>query len=260
MKNPIAVTLMVLFFQALGVSVVNGQADPDSWIRDSVGAVIRGDLAHKEIALIFAGDTIAEDVTNIGRVLKENHIEASFFLTGNFYRDSKNNELIKSLLSSGHYLGPHSDTNLSYVDPQNPGQVVLTFEKFKRDLHENFKHMSLHGIEKENVPYFLAPAELYNSTIVEWAGNLKLNLINGSPGIISHLGKRKEQYLSSEEIYQSIIDHEHHDKHGLNGFILLFDIAAADQDHHQFHQHLDRLIKELDHRGYDFVEISELLD
>lgn len=254
------ITTPVLFFLGPEVSDVNAQADPDNWVRDSVGAVIRGDLAHKEIALVFAGDSIAEDVANIGRVLGQNQIQASFFLTGNFYRNHQNADVIRNLVSGGHYLGPHSDTNLTYVNPENPEQVVLTFEKFKHDLHENFRHMAVHGIKKENCPYLLAPSELYNSTIVAWADDLKLNLINGSPGTISHLGKRQEAYLTSDQIYQSIVDHERRDKHGLNGFILLFDIAGASQDHAQFHQHLDRLIKALDHRGYNFVEINELLD
>jgi endoglucanase len=258
-RNLLKPTVLLLLF-ASGMANLNAQGKPDTWIVDSVGAVIRGDLAHKEIALVFAGDSISEDVRKIGNLLRSNQIQGSFFLTGNFYRDNRNKPIIQKLITDGHYLGPHADTNLTYVHPQNPDSVILTFERFRHDLHENFRHMATHGIKKENAPFFLTPSELYNSTIVNWAATMKLNLINGSPGTISHLTKRADTYTTSEEIYKSIVMHEQNDRHGLNGYILVFDIAGSDQNHDAFHQHLDRLIKELDHRGYSFVEINELLD
>ena len=238
-----------------------GQGKQDSWIRDSAGVVVRGDLAHKQIALIFAGDSIADDVHKIGAILKKNQVQASFFLTGNFYQNPDNQAIVKMLVKDGHYLGPHADTNLKYIDPSKPDSLGITFEHFKRDLHDNFKHLSAYGIKKEGARFFLAPGESYNKSIVNWSAALNLQLINGSPGALEHLTQRSDEaYKSSEEIYRSIMEHEHNDHFGLNGAILVFDIASSGDDHDQFHQYLDRLIQELDHRGYSFVQINELLD
>jgi endoglucanase len=254
----LAIAFYLLLF---GVPSVNAQGKQDLWIRDSTGAIVRGDLAHKELALIFAGDTIADDVRKIGKVLKYYEIQASFFLTGNFYRDPAKRPIVEMLISDGHYLGPHSDTNQEYIQLDNRDTVAITFDQFKRDLHDNFRHMASFGIKKEVTPFFLAPSELYNNTVVGWASELKLHLINGSPGTLEHLMSRSaSSYKSSEEIYRSIIEHEHNDRYGLNGSILVFDIAYSNEDHSQFHEHLSRLILELDRRGYRFVDITELLD
>jgi endoglucanase len=254
----IAAAFIMLFFGTLSVGA---QGKHDLWIRDSTGAVVRGDLAHKELALVFAGDTIADDVRKIGKVLKYYEIPGSFFLTGNFYKDPAKKPIVEMLIKDGHYLGPHSDTNLPYLNQDNHDTVAITFDHFKRDLHDNFRHMASFGIKKDVTPFFLAPAELYNETIVGWASELKLHLINGSPGTLEHLMSRSaSSYKSSEEIYRSIIEYEHKDRYGLNGSILVFDIASSIEDHSQFHEHLSRLILELDRRGYRFVDITELLD
>lgn len=257
MRN-IAVVLILLICDT---TISKAQGKHDLWIRDSIGAVVRGDLAHKELALVFAGDTIADDVSKIGKVLKHYEIQGSFFLTGNFYKDPRKKPIVETLINDGHYLGPHSDSNQQYIQDNDPDTVTITFDHFKRDLHDNFKHMASFGIKKEETPFFLAPSELYNNTIVTWASELKLHLINSSPGTLEHLMSRSvSSYKSSEEIYRSIIEHEGKDRYGLNGSILVFDIASPTEDHSQFHEHLSRLILELDRRGYRFVDITELLD
>jgi endoglucanase len=255
--------LAVVFFAIFSISNTGRtQGKHDLWIRDSIGAVVRGDLGHKELALIFAGDTIAEDVRKIGDILKQNNIQASFFLTGNFLKNPKNKPIVQMLVKDGHYLGPHSDTNQKYIVNEKLDTVAVSFDDFRRDLHDNFKHLASYGVEREGATFFLTPSELYNQTIVAWASSLKLHLINGSPETLEHLTSRSDSaYKTSEEIYRSILEHEQKDRYGLNGSILVFDIASStEEDHAEFHQHLQRLIQQLDHRGYRFVEINELLD
>lgn len=47
---------------------------------------------------------------------KKNDIKASFFFTGNFLRNSNYETLVKKVINSGHYVGPHSDQHLLYCD------------------------------------------------------------------------------------------------------------------------------------------------
>src|SRR3990167_3464155 len=53
----------------------------------SEGAIIRGDQNKKEIALVFTGDEYDDGAHNIINALRKEHIQASFFLSWNFYRN-----------------------------------------------------------------------------------------------------------------------------------------------------------------------------
>ena len=80
------------------------------------GAVIRGKTNKKKIALVFTGDAFADGGDYIVNALKKENIRASFFLTGNFYRNKKFAVLVNKLQQNGHYLGAHSDKHLLYCD------------------------------------------------------------------------------------------------------------------------------------------------
>src|SRR5687767_10654725 len=54
-------------------------------IADSHGAIIRGDVSKKEIALVLTGDEFADGGKTIRETLGKHNIKAAFFLTGNFY-------------------------------------------------------------------------------------------------------------------------------------------------------------------------------
>src|SRR6267142_3510383 len=79
---------------------------------DTQGAIVRGDLSKKEIALVLTGDEFADGGEVIRVVLHHKNVPASFFLTGNFYANPAFKSLIHGLKKDGHYLGPHSDKHL----------------------------------------------------------------------------------------------------------------------------------------------------
>ncbi len=89
-----------------------------------------------------------------------------------------------------------------------------------------------------------------------------LQLINHTHGTLSHAdytvpGTRN--YRSSDEIYQSILDYETSASNGLNGFILLSHIGTAPKRTDKFYFYLEKLLEELNSRGYQFKRIDELL-
>ena len=53
----------------------------------SHGAIVRGDSTKKEIALVFTADEFGEGLPGIIKTLQHQHIKASFFFTGRFYRN-----------------------------------------------------------------------------------------------------------------------------------------------------------------------------
>jgi hypothetical protein len=69
-----------------------------------------------------------------------------------------------------------------------------------------------------------------------------------------------DRYLSSDEIYRSIIQREEKDPNGLNGFILLVHIGTDPRRKDKFYYRLEDLVAELEARHYTFVSITELLN
>src|SRR5690349_17392648 len=72
------------------------------------GALVRGDSAKKELALVFTADEWGEGLPRIRKTLKKEGVKGSFFFTGRFYRNKVFQKEIGKLAKEGHYLGPHS--------------------------------------------------------------------------------------------------------------------------------------------------------
>ncbi|MDT8402095.1 MAG: polysaccharide deacetylase family protein [Bacteroidales bacterium] len=226
------------------------------------GAIIRGDTTRQQIALVFTGDEYADGGYHIYQVLNANNVEASFFFTGNFYRNPENVELIKKLISDGHYLGAHSDRHLLYCDWENRDSLLVDFKEFSLDLENNYLVMEEYGINKNDAKYFLPPYEWYNDTISRWCNINEVQLVNYTPGTLSHADYTSPEmpnYRSSSEIYMSITEYESESESGLNGFILLLHIGTTPERTDKFYSLLPELISELEDKGYSFRRIDELL-
>jgi peptidoglycan/xylan/chitin deacetylase (PgdA/CDA1 family) len=228
------------------------------------GGIIRGIKLEKQIAFVFTGDEYADGGQDILRILKNYNINASFFFTGNFYRNQKFKNLIKQLKSDGHYLGAHSDKHLLYCSWENRDSLLITNKSFINDLENNYKEMAKLGIEKNDAKFFLPPFEWYNQKISDWTKKFGLQLINFTPGTRSNadytIPEMGNKYIDSKRIYDSIINFEKQQEFGLNGFILLLHIGTHPERTDKFYLLLEKLIYELKHKGYGFVRIDELLN
>jgi peptidoglycan/xylan/chitin deacetylase (PgdA/CDA1 family) len=225
--------------------------------------IIRGDTTQKKIALVFTGDEFADGGEFIAQTLQEKNIKASFFLTGNFYRNPNFKKIIRTLKKNGNYLGSHSDKHLLYCDWEKRDSLLVTKEEFTNDLNRSYHELSKWGIQKNDAHYFLPPYEWYNDSITSWTSQMNLQLVNYSPGTRStadytypEMGKR---YVGSAEVYASIIDFEKKSPSGLNGFILLVHIGTDPRRTDKFYNMLPRLIDELRSKGYEWVRIDQLL-
>ncbi len=231
---------------------------------DSEGAIVRGNVFRKEIALVFTGDQYADGGEIIRKILEENKVKAGFFLTGNFYSNSEFKPMIAGFKLDGHYLGAHSDKHLLYADWTKRDSLLVTEAEFKLDLQNNYQKMRPFGIEKQDAPYFLPPYEWYNSAIAQWTKESGLQLINYTQGTLSTADytfpEMSEKYRSSNEIYKSIMNYESESPHGLNGFVLLIHIGADPRRTDKFYNKLDRLLNELKTKGYVFVRVDKLLE
>jgi len=238
--------------------------------RDSVrdfsyshGAIVRGDTTNKEIALVFTGDEFGDGGEFISGFLERENIKASFFLTGNFYRDTEFKPVIIKLLKNGNYLGSHSDRHLLYCDWNKRDSLLVSREEFTGDLERSYAEMDKHGIKRIDARYFLPPYEWYNDSIAVWTGETGLQLINFTSGTRSNadytIPEMGNGYVDSRTIYNSILSYESQSPSGLNGFILLLHIGTHPGRSDKFYYYLPELINDLKVRGYKFVRIDEML-
>lgn len=237
------------------------QAAPQERIvRDTEGAIVRGDVNARRIALVFTGDERAESSAPILDALQARNIRAGFFVTGRFARRPEMRPLLDRILSEGHYLGPHSDLHPLYCDWHDRQKSLVTKELFTADLQRNLVALRELGALPGGVPvYFVPPFEWYNREQVAWAREVCVTLINFTPGSGSNRDYAPEgdaAFVPSQKIYDDILAYEQNDPHGLNGFLLLLHLGSGRQD--PFHPHLGPLCDELARRGYRFVRVDSL--
>lgn len=229
-------------------------------VRTSHGAIVRGDTTAKKIHLVFTGHEFSDGGEHIRKVLKKREVPAHFFFTGDFYRNRDNKKLIEQLRKDGHYLGAHSDKHLLYATWENRDSLLVDKSLFISDLKDNYREMATFGITPKDAPFFLPPYEWYNETIAKWTRELGLTLINFSQGTRSNADytwpEMGEKYVSSNAIFQSILDYERTSPNGLNGFILLLHIGTDPARTDKFYLKLDNLIDAPGKKGYHFSPMA----
>lgn len=228
----------------------------------SFGGIIRAERTAKKISLIFTGGDFGDGGDLIRKVLQQKKIAATFFFTGDFYRNPKFEALISGLYRDGHYLGAHSDKHLLYCDWENRDSLLITKKQFVDDLLANYTEMQKFGIMKNEARFFMPPYEWYNDSISVWAKELGITLVNYTPGTLSNADytiPSMHNYFSTEMILNSIVDYEKKDPDGLNGFLLLFHIGTDPQRTDKFYYRLAELIEYLQKLGYSFWRIDKLL-
>jgi endoglucanase len=194
--------------------------------------------------------------------LKGSDTKASFFLTGRFYRNPAFKGIIQELKADGNYLGPHSNEHLLYCDWRKRDSLLVTREQFASDLGKNYREIEHLGVPAFSARYFLPPYEWYNDTIASWTKQMNLQLVNYTPGTISHADYTvpgEKNYRSSDSIYQSIVRYEQTHSSGLQGFILLMHIGTDPKRTDKLYNRLPDLIQWLKHNEYQLVRVDELL-
>jgi peptidoglycan/xylan/chitin deacetylase (PgdA/CDA1 family) len=147
---------------------------------------------------------------------------------------------------------------LLYCDWTKRDSLLVTKEQFTTDLLRNYAKMKRFGIDKKDAPYFLPPYEWYNDSIAAWTKEMGLQLINYTPGTLTHADyttPAMKNYRSSETILSSVYNY----KPGLKGFILLMHIGAGPERKDKFYNELDELLTWLKQNKYRVVPLSKLL-
>ena len=224
------------------------------YIIDDQGAIIRMDTTQKVIYLVFTGHDFAEGFPVVYETLSKHGIKASFFFTGDFYRNPDFKGLIDTLKRNGHYLGAHSNKHLLYCTWEKRDSLLVSKESFEEDLKDNYLEMERIGVMKKDALYFMPPYEWYNRQIADWTSGMGLKLVNFTGGTSSNQDwtypELGSSYISSDTIFQRVIHYEK--KYGMNGFIFLSHMGTDPRRKDKFYNRLDDLINYLLEQGYSF--------
>jgi endoglucanase len=227
------------------------------------GAAIRGNRQERKMSLVFTGHEFADGYETVRQVLKKHHIQGSFFLTGDFYRNRKFGNMIARLKKEGHYLGAHSDKHILYCDWNKRDSLLVSKTQFVHDLKMNYAAMRKWDILASDAGFFLPPYEWFNDSIASWCRQYGLHLINFTPGTSSNQDwtypELNNQYTGSDTIFNRIIAYEADHKDGLNGFILLTHFGTDPRRTDKFYNKLDSLLTVLENKGYKFVPLGEVM-
>jgi peptidoglycan/xylan/chitin deacetylase (PgdA/CDA1 family) len=260
MQNALPLASLVVILAAdLSASAQSPPAD--RLVRDKYGAIIRGDVTAKELALVFTGDERGESTSHILDALKAHKVQAALFVTGNFLRQTELRPLLTRAIAEGHYVGPHSDSHPLYCAWEERDKSLVKQSLFRADLQRNIAALrALGAFGGAGKPLFIPPYEWYNSDQVRWCDELNVTLVSFTPGCGSNRDYAPEgdrRFVPSQTLYDDILAYERKDVHGLNGFILLLHLGSGRKD--PFHPLLGQLVDELSKRGYEFVRVDKLL-
>ena len=213
--------------------------------------------------MVFTGHEFADGGPEILKTLQSENIRASFFFTGDFFRNPSFQPLLKQIVKNGHYLGPHSDKHLLYCSWKNRDSLLVSKEIFQKDLKQNLSILKNRSGLSTRIPYFLPPFEWYNDSISAWTKEMGLTLVNYTPGTLSHADyttPEEKNYRDTKTIFQSILTRESMYPNGLNGFILLMHAGTDSRRTDKFYHRLIELIRWLKEKNYEPVRIDELLE
>ncbi len=253
---PLPLTL-VLLLALLGLNPAR-----TSPLVEPAGAIVRGPVQSRQLALVFTAHEFGEGGETILDALQRHDAKASFFLTGDFLRQAEFGPLVQRMLREGHYVGPHSDKHLLYCGWETNRPTLVTRDAFRADLEANRRELARLGVPNNATTWFLPAYEHYNRDISAWSRELGLTLVNHTPGTRSaadYTGETNANFVSSQAILDSIWRRENSDPHGLNGFLLLFHLGVGPGRADKLHVHLDRLMGQLQGKGYRLVRVDELL-
>jgi endoglucanase len=221
---------------------------------DTNGALIR----KKVIYLVFSADDLKEGMNHILYVLKKKNIRASFFLTGNYLRNSDNKPVIKNMVADKHFIGPHSDKHLLYNAWEKRDSLLVSKNLFMADLKANYTVLMKLGVDISSTRYFLPPYEWYNSTISGWTEDMGSQLINFTPGTgtnADYTTPEMANYKSSQVLIDRLKEFEETDPDGLKGAIVLIHPGTEPSRTDKFYNRLEELIDYFESKGYKFNKL-----
>ena len=185
-----------------------------------------------QIALSFDAAWGNEDTREILDILKKNDVKVTFFMTGGWVESYPDD--VKAILADGHDLGNHSEhhKNMSQLSEEEKTSELLS-------VHKKVKELTGYDMFLFRPPY----GDYDNAVVL----NAKAN---GYYTIQWDVDSLDWKDYGADAIIDTVCNH----KHLGNGTIILCHNGAK-----YTAQALDTMINTLKGKGYEFVQLSQLI-
>ncbi len=153
-KNP---TRVPLLFQQIPPSLQMNEfvAEP----------IYRGNPQKRQMSLMINVAWGTEYISKILSILKQNHVQATFFLDGSWTK--KNPEVAKSIVTAGMEIGSHA-YNHPMMSRLTRSQMITQLSK---------TNQAIYGATGTRVTLFAPPAGDFNNLVVQVAAGMKMKTI-----------------------------------------------------------------------------------
>ena len=188
------------------------------------------DRSDNAVSITFDCAWGADDMGKILSILKKHNCKATFFVLGTWAE--KNPDVMKKIIEEGHETGNHSYNHAYYT--------TMTREEMLDDIQKCNE-----AIKKTcNVSpiLFRAPSGDYNNSVIEACHEAEMKYIQWSVDSLDWRG------LNCEQMLERIIPKTK------SGDILLFHNDTAHTA-----ESLDKILTELEKKGFSFLKVSDLI-
>ncbi|MDK2984958.1 MAG: hypothetical protein PWQ96_600 [Clostridia bacterium] len=127
------VLLLLVIVTGVGIYGYQGSKDVEVTGDESLG-IYRGNTEIKAMTLTFNVDWGETEIPKILRILKENNVKATFYLTGRWA--DKFPKLAKQIASEGHEIGNHSYSH-PHVDNLSISKNIAQIKKAENSILKN---------------------------------------------------------------------------------------------------------------------------
>ena len=226
----ISVLTVIMLFGIANISIINKDVVETSSNIQATLPIYNVQTEEKKVAFTMNCAWSAEDIDKILEVLKNNEVQITFFMVGEWV--DKNPEVVKKIHEAGHEIGNHSNTH-PHVNNLTYEQNVEEIEKCSQKIEQ------LTGIKPT---LYRAPYGEYNETVI------KVALENGYSAIQWNRDTLDYQALTGEQMWKRIGE-----KLQSGDIILSHNGTAHTADS------LEMLIKNIKEKGYGLVKVSDLI-
>ena len=226
----ISVLTVIMLFGIANISMMKKNAVETSSSIQATLPIYNVQTEEKKVAFTMNCAWSAEDIDKILEVLKNNNVQITFFMVGDWVE--KNSEAVKKIHEAGHEIGNHSNTH--------PHVNNLTYEQNLEEIEKcSQKIEQLTGTKPT---LYRAPYGEYNETVI------KVAFENGYSAIQWNRDTLDYQALTGEQMWKRIGENLQ------SGDIILSHNGTAHTA-----DSLDMLIKNIKEKGYELVKVSDLI-
>ena len=196
------------------------------------GGVYLGDTSQKKIYLTFDEGYENGYTAKILDVLKENNVNAIFFITGPYLKEHE--DLVRRMVEEGHEVGNHT--------VHHPSLPSLDDKKIEEEILELDK--AFYEIFGKKMKYLRPPKGEYSERTLAITKQLGYTNLFWS---FAYDDWHRDRVRGKEYAYEKVMNNLH------NGAVILLHAVSKDNA-----DALDMIIKGARERGFEFGDVNEL--